>query len=291
MEANTDAKTEIEIDLRDLVAVFLNKIIFISSLVLLLALLALIISLVMPKVYSVSSSLEIGTIVKEGGEQVIESVDQVVEKKNRDVYGVLVRQKMNMPQGEYPRITAINGPDTNIITFNTQSGAPDIVKRIFQEVNSEIIAEHQKKFDIAVKEINENIAIENDNKLRLESKIDSLEAEKKVYQSEIASLQKVVFGDFNAGAEFVLLSAKEQLESKRQEIEDLYSEINSSDRKISELQGYLGVMKMTTVIKQPVSSEYPVSPRIALNVIIAALLGFFAATFWVFAREWWNKKS
>jgi len=94
------------------------------------ALAALLVSLVMPKVYKTSLALEIGTISKDGSSfQLIEETKQVVGKINNDVYGSAIRQKLGISQNDYPKITAIDAANTNIITLFAESSNPDIAKK------------------------------------------------------------------------------------------------------------------------------------------------------------------
>jgi len=65
--------------------------------------------------------------------------------------------------------------------------------------------------------------------------------------------------------------------------------IASLQNTVSSLKERLSLFKATEVIKQPLASDIPISPRPLLNVAIAGILGLFAGVFLAFGREWWQR--
>src|SRR5690606_34560416 len=53
------------------------------------------------------------------------------------------------------------------------------------------------------------------------------------------------------------------------------------------LAAQLPALARVEVVSPSILPEAPVSPRPLLNMAVAAVLAFFAATFFVFLREWW----
>ncbi len=277
-----------EIDLRQMVEVLLKRKKIIILFTVIAALAALLVSLVMPKVYKTSLALEIGTISKDGSSfQLIEETKQVVGKINNDVYGSAIRQKLGISQNDYPKITAIDATDTNIITLFAESSNPDIAKKVLDEINDQIISSQQPAFDAAKKNLEDNITIENNNINRLSKEIELLNVEISAYQKQINFFENS--GSSDIGSQFMVLNLNNALQQDRQEIENLNLAINDSSRRISSLQSSLAMIKPTTVIKPSIVSEKPVSPKIMLNVIIGAILGLFVGIFAAFAADWWKQ--
>ncbi|MFA6375886.1 MAG: Wzz/FepE/Etk N-terminal domain-containing protein [Candidatus Paceibacterota bacterium] len=280
-----------EIDLRDVINVVVKKIWLIAAAVAVAAVAAVVISKMLPKTYSISTSLEVGLVVKDGTPQIIERVGQVVEKKNKDVYGIQVRKTLGISQSEYPDIKTEIGKDTNIITFTAQSSKTDMALKILETVNGLIVDDHFKTYGIFKKELEDNIAAENKNKEQLAQKIVSLESEKNNYEKQASLLGNTYRDSFDVGTQVAFLNAKNQVEMKKKEIADLYTLGIESDKKINALREYLETMKPTTVIKSPVVSEIPVGPKTLLNMVLTALLALIAALFFVFAADWWKKSK
>jgi uncharacterized protein involved in exopolysaccharide biosynthesis len=294
---NTETRENIykETDLREIILILEKRKKLIFSVTLAAAALAFLISSTMPKTYLVNTSLQIGTIVGEASvnqnvaERAIESVDQIKDKKNKDIYGVLVRQKLGIDQEKYPEIAIEVGKGTAIVSFSTESSDVEFTKKVFRELNETIIASHQKIFDSAKARIEKEIEIGNDNKKRLDAKIESLTAERAVLLDEVAMLQRRLIENFNVGNELVKMNAKQELEAINQGIEESYLKINESQRETVALHSYADIMQPTKVVKEPHASESPVAPKIGLNTILGMVIGFLVGIFIVFSAEWWNK--
>jgi uncharacterized protein involved in exopolysaccharide biosynthesis len=278
------------INLRDLVGIFWKRKWFIAVLTLAFGLAALGLSLAKPKIYRISTSLQIGTIVKDSGTpQLIESAGQIKEKKENDVYGVQARDKLGVSQSQYPNIVTQIGKDTAVISFSTESPSVDLAKKVLQEINRIIIAEHQRIYDSIKDEFQENIAVEQKNIERLKSKIGLLESETAAIQNKIDFLEKISAGKFDSGNEMIILNAEQEIITTKQDIEDAYSNINESKRSIANLKSSLDIMQPTQVIKAPYSSDAPVSSRTGINMILALLAGFLVGVFAALLIEFWNK--
>jgi len=207
------------------------------------------------------------------------------------VYGIPARKTFGISQSEYPDIKTEVGKDTNIITFTAQSPKTEATVKALEAVNGAIIGSHQKIYEIFKKEVEDNIATENKSKEQLAQKIVSLESEKNNYEKQSSLLGNAYRDSFDVGAQVAFLNAKNQVEMKKKEITDLYTLSIESDKKINALRGYLETMKPTMVIKAPAVSGTPVGPKTLLNAVLAALLAFIAALFFVFAADWWKKSK
>jgi len=318
-----------EIDLMDYVKVILKRkwlilVIFFGA-----AIAAGIFSFLMPKVYKIDTSLEVGQIAGEA----VEAPGQVVEKIKSDVYGIFVREKLQIPEEKYPKIKIENPKDTNLITLVIESAKPPESKNILEAINNLILAEHQEKIKTKKELIGQDIKTTEDkiklaesdiektkNKIepinedikRIENKIANAEEEKENLEAKVDALQKVLPYQQDPGTQFALFDTKEKLANKKQEIENLYLTINSLKRskedldvqinsiktsieslnaQINALKASLDEIKPTQVIKSPTVSEKPVKPNKKLNIIIAGILGLFVGVFLAFFQEWWEKSK
>jgi len=277
-----------EIDLHRAISALIEKKWLISGIVLLGAALALALSFVLPKVYRVESSMEIGFIVDSEKPRVIESPIQLKEKLDQDVYGQQAREQLKISQKDYPKIKIKNLNDTNVLSFSADSSKPEQAKKIFETLNALILAKHDSEIKLMKKDIESRIDIEKKNIERIQNKAQSLEREKSILENKIAILQQLNIENPDPGTQFVLLDTKEQLEAKKRETESLYQDINSSQATINSLQIKDEQSRSTSIIKEPAISERPVSPRSLLNTLLGALLGFLAGATLVFCAEWWK---
>jgi len=318
-----------EIDLMDYVKVILKRKWLILAVFFGAAIVAGVFSFLMPKVYKIDTSLEVGQIAGEA----VEVPGQVVEKIKSDVYGIFVREKLQIPEEKYPKIKIENPKDTNLITLVIESAKPPESKNILEAINNLILAEHQEKIKTKKELIGQDIKttedkiklVESDiektkNKIepinedikRIENKIANAEEEKENLEAKVDALQKVLPYQQDPGTQFALFDTKEKLANKKQEIENLYLTINSLKRskedldvqinsiktsieslnaQINALKASLDEIKPTQVIKSPTVSEKPVKPNKKLNIIIAGILGLFVGVFLAFFQEWWEKSK
>jgi len=316
-----------EIDLMDYVKVLLKRKWLILVMFLGAVIAAGVFSFLMPKIYKIDTSLEIGQIA--GG--VVEAPGQVVEKIKGDVYGIFVREKLQIPEEKYPKIKIENPKGTNLITLVIESAKPPESKNILEEMNNLILERHQEEIKVKKELIEKDIKtaegkiklVESDiektkNKIkpidsdieRIENKIVFAEEEKKNLEAKIEALEGVLIYQQDPGTQFALFDTKEKLANKKQEIENLYLTINSLRRskedleiqinslksnieslnaQINTLRASLEKIKPTQAIRIPTVSENPIKPRPLLNMAIAGILGLFIGTFLAFGREWWEK--
>lgn len=286
-----NAIQEEEIDLRQLAEVLLRRKKLIFGITLAAAIVALVASFVLPKGYEIKTVLEIGTIDVSGAPETLESSAQLKEKIGYGVYSTIVCREMQISQREFPKIKVENSKDTNIIFFSTESTELEKTKIIFEKINELILAGHIQKFEVANKDLYVQIEIKKKDTERLQKKAQSLEREKLAIESKIASLQLLPITIRDTGTQFALYDNQQQLEDKIQEIENTYQGINSNEAVISSLQKRIEQSKMTKVIQAPLASENPVSSKMLLNTVLAAVLGFFFGIFWVLVAEWWNNSK
>lgn len=318
-----------EIDLMDYVKVLLKRRWLILAVLGGTVIVAGILSFLLPKIYKIDNSLEVGSISREA----IESPEQLKAKIESGVYGILVRQKLNISEREYPKKKVENPKGTNLIKIEIQSKKSQMAKDILEEIDNLILKEHQEIINQKIILINQDIknveeqisltesdiektqnkiAPTNEDIKRIENKIIYAEEEKENLEAKVDALQKILPYQQDPGTQFALFDTKEKLANKKQEIEDLYLKINSLRKtkedlemqinslkatiddlrsEINSLKASLDEIKPTEIIKKPTISEEPISPRPILNIVIAAVLGLFMGIFLAFGREWWEKSK
>lgn len=280
MDQEEKIQTEYEeIDLMDYVKVLLKRKWLILAVFLGAAIVVGIYSFILPKIYKIDTALEVGRVAG----IMVEDPAQVVEKLKGDVYGIFVREKLEIPEEKYPKIKTENPKETNLITLVIESAKPPESKNILEEINNLILEEHQEKIKVKKELIEMNIktvegqieiiksniekvknkkqSSENDiqriknkietirediestrNKIqplrdditRVEIKIGNAEEEKTNLEAKVEALQKVLPYQQDPGTQFALFDAKEKLANKKQEIENLYLQINSLKRTIED---------------------------------------------------------
>lgn len=307
-----------EVNLIDYVKVILKRKKLIFFIFVLAIIAVFVFSLLSPKIYEIDTSLEIGKINKD----LIENPEQLIEKIDNDVY--------NTEYINIDKIAVSNPKGTKLVRMKIESADYQKAKSILEEISNSILKEHLEKIDAQKDLIQKDIEkLENKIKLvdsnikrtqnkigpiksdvkRIENKIIHAGQEQKNLESKINALEEVMVYDQTPGTQFALFDAKEKLENKRKEVENLYLSINSLERtiedyniqvnnleagkedlrlRINSLNKFLQEIEPTKIVKRVTISKYPIRPRILLNTAIAAVLGIFLGIFLAFAREWWQ---
>ena len=172
-----------EIDLMDYIKVILKRKKMIFGITILAVVAAAGFSYYMPKVYEISTSLEVGIMEKQGEDsfELIEEPSQIVAKIESDAYGVLVREQLQISEQDYPKMKTENPKNTNLVVMKIESNEPKLAKTILEEIDNLILKEHQEKSDKKKSEIEENIK-------EIQAELNLLET-KKYYSEGIAELQ------------------------------------------------------------------------------------------------------
>lgn len=266
-------------------------------------------SFLSPKIYRTESFLEIGMTQKEGAEPkglaLVEEAGQLKEKIKEDIYTILIKEKLGIPDREFPQIKATNPSGTNIMHFSIESSDREKPKVILSELNSLILKNHQETIRPQKEFLEQQIVLFNDkikngqqNIERVRAKISALEGEKKNLEAKVLALEKVVPYEQDPGTQFALFDTKEKLEKKKQEIEDRYLEINALEDNINSFQSQINFLnaqlqniRESHVIIEPFVSDGSIRPNIRLNIALALAIGFLAGTFFAFFKDWWTKNK
>ena len=217
---------------------------------------------VLPKVYKIDTALEIGAL--QG--RLIESPIQLVGKIDGDVYGIKVREDLNILEAEWPKRKTENPKETNLIRIAIESKETEKSENILKEVNNLILKEHQDIINIE-KDLIEKKIITAENKIesteedilivnkkieplendieRINNKIESAEKEKESLGEKVGALQQQFIYEQTPGTQFALFDAKEKLANKEDDIENLYLRINSLQRTIEDYNSQVNSLERT----------------------------------------------
>jgi len=257
---------EEEIDLKDYLKIILKRKRLILGIGLTVTLITLLFSFFSPKVYEISTSIEIGKSFE--GSNPLENPIQVKTKIEEDIYKE-TQEKFNL-KVENPK-------NTNLILTKIESKNPEKEKKILEELNKIILEDHQKKLETQISTLSKKEKI-------IKTKISSLNREKEAIEERVKILEAIPPQKRTLSEKFFLSESREKMEWKDQKINNLQEELLSLQKQIATLQP-------TKVIKEPTISKKPIKPNIILNTICALLLGLFGGIFFAFAKEWWKEES
>ncbi|HOA47371.1 MAG TPA: Wzz/FepE/Etk N-terminal domain-containing protein [Candidatus Pacearchaeota archaeon] len=163
-----------EINLIDYIKVVIKRKWLILGITLTAVLIAGIASMVSPKNYEVSTTLQIGNTT-----DILESTAQVAEKIKSNAYKNLLEEKLNIEN--LPEIKTETPQNTNFVSIIIETDNPEQAKQILDEINSLVLLEHQEIFNKRESQIKENIKEIQDELTLLETK--------KEYSEGIAELR------------------------------------------------------------------------------------------------------
>lgn len=263
-----------EIDLRDAVKVLMKRKKMIFGLALAGAAIAVSITAASPKIYSIAMLMENGKIVRGTAEQPIESVLATKEKIENGVYG------------DFSQVKVVAAKDSNNLLFRVESADPQGAKNDLGEIAAAIAADRQKEIVIFREDIARAVDFKTEEKNRLEEKIVSLEAEKKIYENKIAILEKTIYATFDLGARVLMADAQSRREAIKREIFDRQTAFAAIGAEIFELQSQDAKARSAAVINGPETAEKP--SKIILNAALGIILGLMAGIFFAFVANWWR---
>ncbi|MFA6376853.1 MAG: Wzz/FepE/Etk N-terminal domain-containing protein [Candidatus Paceibacterota bacterium] len=279
-----------EISLREILSTLAKRSKLIIGLGIAAALAAFIFSLAMPKIYEVKMTLDVGVVPDNGKLIPIEEPGEIVKKINGDYYGRNVRDFLKIKASSYPKIKVNNFSDS-FISFSVDSSETDLAKSILSKLGTEITGDYGPRILQKKEIIIENINIGKNDIERISAKILSVETEKKIIEAEVFSLNNEIISNQEAGIQLALASDRRLLETKQQAIEDLYLKISQEKAEILSMNALLTQSRPMAVIVEPYASEDPVSPKLALNAVLAAIAGLFAGIFLAFGIDTWQKSK
>jgi len=319
--------TEDEIELMDLLIVLWRRkwLIIIGTLV--CAITAGIVAFNMPKIYEVSSSIEIGKIDSGFVEE-----NSVISRKIKSISSrEKIAQELSIPIEEiggedFLKISSESSKNFLIITTKIETDKPDQGIKILKMVNQDILKDHQEKIEEAKKELADRITL-NQNKIKdTETQIESLrkelsdkiainenlikikEEKRKTLENQLSDIQKEIVtlqqiretiskGEIEkvdvVGMVAYFNDFQVRLNSlyytQSQIVDQIPSQIQSYKEEIATLEGKLVKIKETKIIDSPHSSYYPVKPQKKKILAIAGIAGLLISVLLAFFLNYVEK--
>ncbi|BCA80098.1 Wzz/FepE/Etk N-terminal domain-containing protein [Desulfuromonas sp. AOP6] len=293
-----------EIDLIDILRVLWQRKVMIFAITLVVTLAAAGISLVLPKVYEVSTIIEPGIrlISDTNGETLNEMMvvlpGTIKETIRGGAYNKAIQQKLKITGREYPDVKVEIPRDTNLVKMSIQSGDPVQAVAVLEELLQHIQSDIQEKLSGEKKIIFKQIRLEEIKYKNFEGKITLLEKQSNVISSNISNkiqaLEKIrqkplAEGSSNAISMLIYSSEIQNqqmyLNGLREKLKDLQAEILASEVLIENLRLKLGMLTSTNVTKEPTVPAKPVKPKKTLIVAVAGVLGLFGSMLLAFLFE------
>ena len=298
-------QVENEVELIEYFNVLWKRRWFIIVPTILLALVAGIISFVVPSKWEIEALIQPGKYFVRSGqgtftEVVVMDPKQLAGQINQGSYIRLTSAELNLDPGKFPKVKAENLRDTNLVRVSLQAGETDKARTILNTLFQHIKSDLDKKIDIEMKSISTEIgARENDitaksldiqsNNIDIEkARQEMISAGKKLKISEDRSRSLVDEIDKQQQTTLGLLLYFNQedlrllIRVKEQEIKNLKSQIARINQEIAGIRNQIDLLTeikqridYTQLVKDPTVSPSPVSPRKKVNVAIAGFLGFF----------------
>lgn len=324
---NNMPKIEEEINLIDIIRILVKRKWLIISGTLLCLVVAVAVSLVLPKVYKVSFVADIGMVQRGDGMEPIESPENVKSKIEMG-YSFAAMQALNIPEDEFPDILVKIPKKTRLIEMAVKTDDTEEGQSILQHIKGMLLEEHGKlldqyrvKLENAIKGIALRKAAVYDAKKVLEKKLKILQSSKKDTREQMNEVgkriedlwkeKKKINLKANPDNTLSLLVFTNEVQANQRYYNQLQDKLNVSlanqevtlnnnlqnnerERQKLELErlkyeSQLNALQETTIIKEPSFSEKPVSPKKRLIVALAGVIGLMASIFLAFFMEFVEK--
>jgi len=245
---------------------------------------ALVVSLSMPKTYEVSRTIQIGklpggiykqTIIIDGKiveGKLVESREAVIGRltDHRAMEMVMEKVHSGLPNTEIGAHVSISTQPNPNVKYVVQTHDPQAAVRIADGLAEYVIKVHKLLFD-------RGLQITKGYEAQLEGRIRSLEIENR----ETKKAYKRVIEDRNVDSTAIVL-LQANIGERERNLTDLRKELNKA--RLSRLS-----YENTSVIAADASPQYPVKPRVKLNVVLVVTLGLMMFTFVAFFMEYVEK--
>jgi len=291
-------------------------------------------SLLLPKKWEVDSIIVPSKflIQTEGGqyeEVVVVDPKQVAGQISEATYNSKIANELNIEINKFPKLTAANLPDTNLVRVSIKEKNIEKAKLILHSLFNHLKIQLDKKVEIEIKGIDSQIKSNEIEKARIEEEIKAnknqinivklrkkeiknemsdikqrtkkLEEEqrsslKKENRSESESLALLLYSNEIQQSLMNYNTLNELLSTKRIEEENINIEVENKQEKIKQLENDIitlsekkGRIDYTQLVKEPTSSIRPVSPKKKLIVLITGILSLLVFIMLAFFLEYLEK--
>jgi uncharacterized protein involved in exopolysaccharide biosynthesis len=262
---------EDEIDLREYINVVIKRKKLVLGIFFSAVIISAIVSLLMPKVYEISSIIQLGSvndflIKKDEAKEMILNQNlllSVVKELGLNIDVESLEKNIKLED--------IN--NTNLLKIKIKHAGFDVACKINEAIINPLIARGQILYQ-------ERVAIVNDRLKELEAQIKSVEEDISRTQNIIAGLPaSSVVSQTEASLRIILL---------QNTLPNSENSLSAFRNQRNDLRALLVNVKDFKIFESPIKPKYPVSPKKTQNVLISGIIGFLFGVFLAFFMEFWQ---
>jgi len=229
------------------------------------------VSLSLPRVYETTEVIEIGRVVGSSLANV-KAVKSIMESES---FADEVIHTLNLNENprhllERIKVQVTNG--TNMLKISVQGKSPEEAVRIARTMANLVINDHKDKFNKLMK-------LQNSYKEDLARDVKKMEEEIALRMDTLESISK----DPGVNIPAVILLQQGLLEA-RNRLTALKGKLQSLEISLTSSNSY-----NTRVVAEPVAPRSAISPKVRLNILISAVLGFMVFILLSFFLEYIQK--
>jgi uncharacterized protein involved in exopolysaccharide biosynthesis len=253
------------------------------------------ISMVMPKVYAVSTIFE---PAKDADDKLIENPQSIRENIVSGAYGRLLMSDLDLTADEIPKYKVTVPKQTDLVKIVIESSDPDMAVRILDSLLTYIKKEIAKQLEVKKQFLQNELKSAEAEKNWFPAQIEKQERLISVTQQLISDLEKnrkKLKSESSADSMMTLLYLNE-IQNKQVFLSELYekvSKLKAEDEQaaatIRDLQLKLTTLKSGVVRKLPEVSDKPIKPKKTLIVALAFILGLMGSVMLAFFAEFMVK--
>lgn len=262
------------------------------------------ISLLLPKVYEVSTLLEPGIRpIADANGQIISEMPVVTPDALREnilggAYDARIQKKLNIAPKDYPKIKVVTPKNTLLVKISIESSKPEQALAILNELVSLAGSDIQEKLESEKSKIGNEIKLTQIYDQSLVEKIKLVEKQTTAVTAKMQDLEKNrerSMASRTTDAMSVLLYSNEiqnqqiYLNGLQEKLKNLETEAQGSSVRIDNLRLKLSLIKSTSLTKPPSIPDKPVKPKKALIVALAFCLGLMGTMLLAFLLEYFER--
>ena len=269
---NQQYLAEDEVDLRNYINVVIKRKKLILAVVLVSVVTAAIVSLRMPKVYEITSTIQLG------------SVNELLIK-NEDVKAIMLNQNLLLSvinelslkmraEGLQKAIKISDLAGTNLLKIKITYPGIDTALKINDAIVNRLIAQGQNIYQ-------ERLALINE-------RLKELDAEIKNAEGDISRTQALISG-FPSANNISESDVSLRIILLQNTLPNYESNLTSLRNQRNEIKLMLASAKDFKVFDAPIKPKNPVGPKKRQNVLIAGIMSLMFGVFLAFVLEFWQK--
>ncbi len=268
----TQYLAEDEIDLRDYIDVLIKRKILVLSIFFIAVVTAAITSLLAPKVYEISSTIQLGSIndlliKREDAKEIIlnkNSLLSIIKELNLDIDAESLQKSIKIAD-------IIN---TNLLKITLKFSNIDLGIKIVNLLPSPLILQGQ--------------SISQQRTALISERLMELESEIKNVQENIVKTQNLITG-ISTSNDVSQMDQSLKIILLQNTLPNYQSNLTALRNQKNDVKVLLANSREFKVFDAPIKPKYPIGPNKKQNVFIAGIISFFFGVFLAFFMEFWQK--